>query len=371
MDERRMQRRVGWVVLFTFTFLGVMLVMNNPAARLFSAGGYEISIDVPNAPGVGVNTPVRKDGVLIGRVSDLDWTDEGVRLRVRIDREDVLLYKTDKAEVAPSSIFGDAVIKFTRQAHKPDEPPLLADSVVQGTSLPDPLSGLIQMQQNLEPSMRNLGVAGEKVAILADKINLVLGDDIGKQRIQEVMDELVMTLRDFRRTTNNFDQLIGDDELRTQLTQALREFPLLMSDARRMLEKAGGTMEHFDQAIASVYRNSKNIEGLTAPLGERGEEMADLLISAVDNLDIVLADLSRFTKSLNSSNGTIGLLVRDPSLYNNANLLLKNTNVVVTRIYEFTKDFRPIVNDIRVFTDKIAREPGRFIGGAVKPSIQK
>ncbi|MGI9457632.1 MAG: MlaD family protein, partial [Aeoliella sp.] len=301
MDERRMQRRVGWVVLFTLTFLGIMLVINNPAASPFRSGGYEINLDLPNAPGVAVNTPVRKDGVLVGRVSDLDWTDEGVRLKVRIDRDDVLLYPSDKAQVEPSSIFGDAVIKFTRQVRDPGEEPLLAESVVSGTALPDPLSGLTQMQQNLGPSIEKLGEAGEKVAVLADKINTVLGDDIGKQRIQEVMDELMATLQDFRRTTNNFDELLSDNELRGSIADALREFPGLMEDARGTLQQAGKTLEGFDRVIVSAGTNLRNIEGLTAPLGENGAEIAELLISAVDNLDIVLADFSRFAKALNSS----------------------------------------------------------------------
>ena len=54
MDERRMQRRVGWVVLFTITFLGILLVINNPAASPFRTGGYEIYIDLDRAPGVAV-----------------------------------------------------------------------------------------------------------------------------------------------------------------------------------------------------------------------------------------------------------------------------------------------------------------------------
>lgn len=385
MDERRMQRRVGWGVLFTLTFLGVLLVINNPAASPFRSGGYELFIDLASAPGVAVNTPVRKDGVLVGRVADLEWTDAGIRLKVRIDRDDVVIYQSDKPEVEPSSIFGDAVVAFSRQPVQGERVPILAGAVVNGEVTADPLTAITQLNQNLGPSIEKLGDAGEKVAQLADKINTVLGDDIGKQRIQEVMDELMATLTDFRRTTNNFDQLLADNELRGQLTDALREFPGLMNDARGTLQQAGSTLKNFDAVIAGADRNLRNIEGLTAPLGEKGEEIADLLISAVDNLDIVLADLSRFAKSLINSEGTIGRFVNDPKLYDDTDLLIrdtrlligdsrtmiKNANVVVTRIYEFTKDFRPIVDDLRVFSYKIATEPGRLIGGAIKPSVVK
>ena len=377
MDERRMQRLVGMVVLFTVTFLGVLLVANNPASSPFSTGGYEIFVQANRAEGVAVNTPVRKDGVLIGRVKNVEWSKEGVLLRVRIENEDVRIYDYDLPQIQPSSIIGDAVVSFVRDAERVRElgnrepAPLLAGSLVEAKVIDNPIMTISKLNENLQPSIIKLGEAGEKIAILADKVNTILGDDIGRQRIQTTMDELNLTLQDFRRTTNNFDRIISDEELRNELADALREFPVLMNETRTTMQRAGQTLDNFDQVVASAERNLQNLEGLTAPLGERGEEIADLLISAIDNLDIVMRDLSRFAHDLNSGEGTIGKLVHDPELYNRASLLLANSNVVVTRIYEFTKDFRPIVDDIRTFTDKIAREPGRIIGGAVNPSIRK
>lgn len=370
MDERRMQRLVGMVVLFTITFLGVLLVANNPASSPFRSRGYEFYVDVPSAPGVAVNTPVRKDGVLVGRVSDVKFDKDGIRLTVRINR-DVVMYENDHPVVEPSSIFGNAVVSFTGKPVVGEQKPILAGGVVDGTVTDDPLTAITKLNANLGPSIEKMGEAGEQVAELADKINKAIGNDISGKRITQVLDELTVTLQDFRRTTNNFDQLLEDNELRGQLAQALREFPPLMSDARVLMQKAGTSLDNFDQVVASADRNLENIEGLTAPLGERGEELADLLISAIDNLDIVMTDLSRFASSLSNSEGTIGKLVNDPSLYNRADLLLKNANVVVYNIYEFTKDFRPIIDDIRVFTYKIATEPGRLIGGAINPSVTK
>lgn len=387
MDERRMQRRVGWVVLFTITFLGILLVINNPAASPFSSRGYEIQIEVPSAPGVAVNTPVRKDGVLVGRVSELEWTDTGVLLKVRINR-DVVIYENDKPQVEPSSIFGDAVVTFTRKPviedpdrgamFAPPQPagdsrkPILAGSVVEGTVTDDPLTAITKLNQNLGPSIEKLGEAGEKVAILADKMNQALGEDISGTRIAQVLDEATLTLQDFRRTTNNFDQLLADEELRGQLSGALREFPGLMTDARTTLQGAGQTLANFDQVIASADRNLRHIEGLTAPLGEQGEEICDLLLSSVDNLDIVMKDMSRFAASLNQGEGLLGRLVRDKKLSNDVDLLLRNANVLVYNVNERVHtDLEPIVYNIKVFTDKIAREPGRIIGGALNPSIVK
>lgn len=371
MDQRRMQRLVGAVVLFTITFLGILLVMNNPATSPFTRSGYEIYVDLASAPGVAVNTPVRKDGVLVGRVAGLEWTDTGVRLRIRFNDESVKIYPNDTAQVEPSSIFGDAVVKFTRQPHEVGRPPILAGSVMEGTALEDPVSALTKLQQNLGPSIEKLGEAGERISVLADKVNVILGDDVQSQRLQILLDEMTLTLRDFRRTTNNVDSLIADPELRDKLQQGLREFPGVMADARAVLQHSNQSLNAFDQVVASAGTNLRNIEGLTQPLGERGEEIADLLINAIENLDIVMGDMSRFARSLSTSEGTLGKLLHDPSLYNNANLLVQDLDVVTRRVYEFTKDFRKIVDDLGIFMDKIAREPGRIVGGAINPSIRK
>jgi phospholipid/cholesterol/gamma-HCH transport system substrate-binding protein len=414
MDQRRMQRLVGAVVLFTVTFLGILLVMNNPASSPFRSGGYTIYIDLDRAPGVSVNTPVRKDGVLVGRVTGVNWTDDGVRLEVRIERGDVHIYEDDRPQVVPSSIFGDAVVQFVRTPRRPLQPvggeslnfhspqpgvpfdvlaQVLPDdgtdvlepaagqralirpgSVVRGEALDDPLTAIVKLNQNLSPSIEKLGEAGEKVAQLADKINQALGDEITGTRISTVLDELTVTLRDFRRTTNNVDSLIADPELREQLKQGLREFPAVMADARGVLQHSNESLAAFDRVVGSAGTNLENLEGLTEPLGRRGAEIADLLISAIENLDVVMGDLSRFSKSLSAGEGTLGRLVNDPVLYNNANLLVQDLDVVVRAIHHdvIAKGrLRKIVDDIGIFVDKIAREPGRIVGGAINPSIRK
>jgi phospholipid/cholesterol/gamma-HCH transport system substrate-binding protein len=383
MDERRMQRLVGMVVLFTITFLGVLLIANNPTSSPWGSRGYEIFLDVPSAPGIAVNTPVRKDGVLVGRVAGLEWTDTGVRLRIRIDREDVRIYENDEAKIEPSSILGDAVVTFTRkpvtrstnyppQAQEDSRVPILAGAVVDGTVMEDPLAAITELNQRIGPSIEKLGEAGEKISVLAEKVNVILGDDIGNNRLHRLIDETTLTMQDFRRTTNNIDQMLGDEQLRQQMRTSLEEFPKLITDARATLQRAGQTLANFDTVIASADRNMRNIEGITKPLGERGEELADLLISSIDNLDIVMKDMSRFAGSLNTGEGLLGRLVRDKKMSDDVDLLVRNANILVYNINErVRKDLEPIIYNMKVFTDKIAREPGRIIGGALNPSITK
>ena len=91
-------------------------------------------------------------------------------------------------------------------------------------------------------------------------------------------------------------------------------------------------------------------EGLTRPLGERGEQIVTRLDSTIGRLDEVLLQASGFVKSLNESEGTLGRLVRDPKLYEELSDTVSNVNRI-------SRELRPIINDVRVFSDKIARHP--------------
>jgi phospholipid/cholesterol/gamma-HCH transport system substrate-binding protein len=377
MADRKVEFRVGAVVLFTLGFLGLLLVLNNPVASPFGKGKKEMYIILDQAPGVGINTPVRKDGIPIGYVSAIRSDADGVTLTIRIE-SDVPIYQSDMAQVEPSSIFGDAVVQFTRGERIGPPIELPAAATIEGTALPDPINALTKLQGDLGPAVQQLGEAGEKVAILADKINLALGDDIGKQRVQAVMDRLSIALDDFSRVMKGVDEILGDQELRGTLRTAIDEIPVLVADARQavgeartVLGSANNTLGNIDNVVASAETNLKNIEGITKPLGERGEQLAELIISSIENIDVLSSDLAKFAYALNSSDGTIARLVREPELYDNVNQVVKNVNTVVIRVYQQLQDLRPIMDDIRVFTDKIARNPGSIVRGAVEPSIRK
>jgi len=73
-----------------------------------------------------------------------------------------------------------------------------------------------------------------------------------------------------------------------------------------------------------------------------------------------------FSKALNQSDGTLGKLVRDPKVYDDLAQASANVN-------RLTRELRPIVDDVRVFTDKIARHPEQLgVRGAIdrRPGVK-
>jgi phospholipid/cholesterol/gamma-HCH transport system substrate-binding protein len=137
-----------------------------------------------------------------------------------------------------------------------------------------------------------------------------------------------------------------------------------MSDVRNVAQDIKAPIDAID-------RNLKNLEGFTEPLGRNGAQVAKSLIEGLNGLSRIVEEVTVLVDALNSRNGTIGRLIHDPAAYDNLNRLLCNANQVVLQINQIALRLRPILDDVRIFSDKIAREPGRIVGGAVNPSMIK
>ncbi|MEO1496745.1 MAG: MlaD family protein [Planctomycetota bacterium] len=374
MTQRTQEFRVGVVALMAIIITVLLVALNTGASFRLTGSPYVVEIRVDRAPGVGPNTPVRKDGVAIGRVASTEFLpDGGVLVRANIDRG-APVYQTDTCRVQPSSLFGDAVISFSNAgglAPGATPQPFEAGKPILGRAVPDPIEALTSLQVEVGPAIASIGEAADGVAQLTNRVNAALGQDAVQGEIDTLigdartaMDQFTRTMALMQRTMGDIDALVNDPELRSGIDAAARDVPALLADARSTVQRAEQTLESFGGIVSSAEANLTNLEGLTKPLGDRGPELAQLLISAVERIDTTMADLARFAQALGQSEGTIGRLVNDPMLYDNAVTLVQNANTVLKEVYERAKELKPAIYDARVFTDKIAREPGRLVRGA-------
>jgi ABC-type transporter Mla subunit MlaD len=61
-------------------------------------------------------------------------------------------------------------------------------------------------------------------------------------------------------------------------------------------------------------------------------------------------------------------LIHNPQVYQNLNVLIHNANQVVLQLNDLTRQLKPVVDDARIFMDKVATEPGRIISGSLNES---
>ena len=195
--------------------------------------------------------------------------------------------------------------------------------------------------------------AGDAIQQLADRINKMLGEN--DDQFGRIVGKTELALDNFNSAMKGIDEVLGDDEARQNLRKSIVEVP-------KVLDEMSKTLEGIQRTVRLADANLRNLEGFTKPLGERGEKIAKDLSRATDLLDDLLTNVVQFSGALNSRDGTLGQLVHNPELYNRLNGAAKTVDDLV-------KEMRPIIRDVRVFSDKLARNPELLgVRGALKPS---
>ena len=339
MNDRVMQFRVGVVVLATAIITGILIVLFGDLPSLVQATS-PLKMSFTDARGVADGTPVRKNGILVGRVSDVQLDERGgVSVLAKIDSY-VPIYRDEQPRIA-STLLGDAEIQLVPGTVRPPRQRVGKDEVLVGAVSRDPFEVFATLEPKLGGAMQSLAEASESVKKLTDNLDrLLLGED---DKFSSMVQKTDAALDAFNLAMANIHDVMGDPQARANLKQTLNSLPDVINDLRTTVQGIGETVDTAD-------RNLRNLEGLTKPLGERGEGMVAQIDVTIGRLDETLQQASMFTKALNESQGTLGKLVRDPQVYNDLAQAAGNVN-------RLTRELRPIVDDVRVFTDKIARHP--------------
>ena len=355
MEDRTKQFRVGVVVFATPIIVTLLVLMNSDISWSPFRSQYQVEVLVDQAPGVQPDTPVRRRGVLIGRVAEVEDTDEGALITLNIDESKQI--KTNEAARIQTSLIGDAVIDFAPVLPVEDAQPVVPGSRIRGTYNPTPLDLLANLQGDLRETIVSLGRAGDEVATLAQRMNQVMGEQ-DVERLSRLADSAEVAMVRFSEAMDNVNDIIGDEQLKQNLKEGLAQLPSLTADMQEIMVALEG-------ALTSADENLKNLQGFTDPFGERGPVIVQSIEDGVGNLSELLGEGALLAKSLNSSEGTFGKLTRDRELYDQILMTTRQVSQLVANLEMMSRRLRPILDDVRVFTDKIARDPARIGRGII------
>jgi phospholipid/cholesterol/gamma-HCH transport system substrate-binding protein len=354
MDERILRFRVGVVVvaaalitMFLITLLGAWPNPFTPRNTLH--------ILFPAAPGVTIDTPVRKSGIEIGRVSAMELKETGeVLLTLKIDSRFPLRYNEECRIATGSLVTGDAVLEFV-PAPKATSKELIPDGsyLTNGRVESDPFEIIADLQGQLQPALRSIETAGNEVGKLANTMNTLLGSN--DDQLGGIVKKTDLALDNFNKAMISIDSLIGDEKLRTNLRESIDKLPEMLDQARNTLADMQSTLQKFSLVAVRAEKNLANVEDFTAPLGQKGEAIVQNIVDSTASINELLANFAELSHSLKNKEGTVGQLINNPELYERLNRTLAEIELVVRKL-------EPIVNDVRVITDKVARDPGGEIG---------
>lgn len=410
MDDNKLRFGVGVLVL-SAAGVAVILTFLFGAFPAVLSRTYALTIDMESAAGVSQNTPVLRDGVRIGRVTRIDLKPEGgVRLTLAIDADRQLTRNYVPRTITGSLISGDAKLEFQKdpltalenldgqapvgEAAVPknnrwDAPEERLASTYYGDgdyilspnrNGADPLASIANLEGDVRETLKTLQQAGasiERAGKSIDQLALSVGGIVSENEtnIQTIVAKANETLDQFQGTMVDIRSIVNDPELRAGLVDSLETLPRVLNEAEVAIAATRQTMNQFErvgmaaekavetagQTFSSLDRTIVNVEKFTQPLGERSEEIIAQVLTSLANLDNALLQVNTFGDLVNNSDGTLRKLIEDDEIYFQVKRTLGNVENASARI-------RPILDDVRVFTDKLARDP-RELG--VKGALSK
>lgn len=354
MDERVVQFRVGVMVFATLIIVLILLVMLGETpelAKRILQPTETVRLWFPEARGIRKDSLVRRQGILIGRVTKVEFAgqepeleppkgldqatyDSGVVVTTAL-QSDKLPYEHDVCTIE-TDLLGKPSLHFVRAEDMPATTNRLdTNKVHRGQIALDPLDSLSAVTKTLAevtPGINNASQALETAA--KDVSGLVIANQFA---VRDAVIQANQTLGSIATLAEDASDLIGDRQTQDKLKAALKELPDTLNQMRTTLKKAQDRLDE--------------MQAFTEELGS--DEMIRRLEGGSKDLEELLENLAVFSAKLRDPQGSLGLLLRDRRLYDHLDSTAEN-------IDDLSRQLKPILNDVRVFTDKIARHPERL-----------
>ena len=356
MSEQQLQFRVGLLAVIAFALAAVMAVKFGDLAALLE-DRYPLVVHFDHAPGVYAGTPVSKNGVVIGEVAGVAFDEDRGGVLVALSLDPQYRLRADAVPHLHRSLLGDSGIEFVPGT---GEGRLEPGALLEGVAPTDPMKLVADLGGRLDRTLAGFDATAAQWGEVGRNVNGVLGDNREElnraiARAAVALEETALSMRSLRATADAAARVVGDPQMRTDLKRTMAALPPLVDETRATIAATRSAVVRADATLA-------NVEGFTRPLANRGVSVANRLDATLANFEQVSADLADLTELLNREDGSLGKLASDPSLYRNLDASAENLNLLLANL-------GPVLRDLRVFSDKIARHP-ELIGvrGALRGS---
>ena len=364
MDEtQRLAWRVGIVVLCAALVLAILLA-------LFGEGWksqYTVFVDARTAPNVTRDTPIRKNGILIGRVYAVENQERGVRLTLKIDADESI-YENEICKIGTASFLGDAVIDVV-PGLEPVRGERIADrmmvkNVAVASNPIDLIDAALNMEKDMTATLASIKNAadtvnqtGQEVAQVLSNLQKSVGGTEGDfqqflANARTLSEKANTAIENFNTLMVNVNELAGDATVRGNLMETVQKLPEILNEVTAAVADTRETINSFRKISDSADVNLKNLQAFTQALGDEGPQFLENLNSSLKQVDTLIAEVSIFAKGIGNSEGSLSMFLNDPDIYNNLNETLRNAR-------KFSVRLEPLMNDIRFAVDGIARDPGQ------------
>ena len=225
---------------------------------------------------------------------------------------------------------------------------------------------------------KSIGEAGVGVETLTSQVKAILtNEDSDIKKMVGDIRQLSMKAEVAVDNVNGiFEQLnstLTDPEFQENMDELLQSIPPIFKEVRVGINDFRTIIGGFAGVGEKVTENLENVTLFTESLGKTGPEIVEDVSGGVKDIRTLIAKaegvggmLEKLQETLGNQEGTVGKLFNDSEAYDEALEAIRNVKKVTEDIKRVSVKLEPLMNDARHLTDKLARDPGGVIRGALQ-----
>ncbi len=274
-----------------------------------------------DATGLAVRSQVQVAGIQVGEVASIKLENNRAHVVFNV-RDDVPMYTgicdtenycRNGATVAKklSGILGDYHLELT--------PGLEGERLKSGDKIPNVIQA-----GGAEALLNDAGKIMKDVSQVTEMLSTVLGGEDGQQKIAKLLDDLNHTMEGINSITNDNAEKIASilsnvDTITKNASEISEtgnhELTELAKELTKTLQQLRETVNHIDSGVGGTLDSAQG--------------SLDQLRASIDRLDRTLSNVETIAQNVNNGEGTVGKLLKDDSIANEAQALLTETRELI------------------------------------------
>ncbi|MCU0245088.1 MAG: MlaD family protein [Bryobacter sp.] len=333
------QLRVGLLAIFAMAMLGVLVFYMTSQKSVFGSEAL-IYTYMEGSGGLLRGAPVRLNGILIGKVMDVEFSGDNrkertVRIKMLINEEQRKNIPADSdAMLAIESLLSGKYVLITR-GKAPQPVAANAELASRDVSeIEDIVQQGVTTLNALQAILKRVEAIVAQIEVGKGTIGKLLVDEELYRKILGVADDVQKITHQMQDGKGTLGKLVYDDKLYDEIRGSAQRIDTLLADLQAGQGTAGKFLKDpavYDEARQSITQLRKILEDANAGKGTMGKLLKDEQLH-----NEVLGSVKRLNSTidrLNAGQGTLGQLLVNPQLYENINGLTVEMN-------SFMKDFR-------------------------------
>ena len=297
MSEQATRFRLGIFVLLSLILLAVMVILFGGLPGFFKASN-RYTLEFDSAEGVGAGTPVRRAGVKIGEVEELNLNEATgkVLVTIRVDAE-YKLRKNDEPTLVQGFLGSDSSIDFIsaepEEGKTPDRTPVQPGSTVEGKTLADAKTVVQKASQLVNPAQEAL-IDIRKTLKRLEKMAPVIEEAL--KDFSEVARDAKKGLPEVKETNEEFLKLAkAANELMPALKTTAKDF-------QELAKKANESFPEFTKTNKDLQKLIQSADDSIPELKQTNKDIQKLVKSVDDSIPDIKRTNTELQKLVKSTN---------------------------------------------------------------------